>query len=338
MVTSGYATLAGFLAIVELVAAVWAMFVGARSLLPANADHDDAVERLEARTYLAGLLAYLLLGASLLSWLVFYFMLDSFVPQWKGAMCVYGVTQIGAGSYGIHRWLPRLVLLEQTLKPLLIFTTGAALVAYRYYRRQGTRTLLPQVALLLLLTAALAALDATAELAYVAIPKRESLPNSGCCSAAALAHEPSARANPHEPRQWTTAFYASQTLMVLLVLGASAAGKATFLRRGWLLLLPAGMTLAIALEFFAHVASPALLHLPYHHCIYDLVARVPESAVALLLFFAATCCVGWSAVVSGLARREASAEPSGEARRLLAWSLLGYVGSTAMISFNLWLA
>lgn len=337
MVTSGYATLAGFIAALQFAAALWALAVGLRSVAATAAD-ESAAERLEARTYLGGLLAYLLLGTSLVSWLVLYLMLESFVPQWKGAMCIYGVTQIGSGSLGIYRWLPRLIMLEQGLKPLLIFVTGAALVVYRLYRRQGTQMLLPRVATLLLLAAALAACDAGIELAYLAIPKRESLPNSGCCSVSSVEHDRTPLAGPPEQRQWTTAFFASQALMALLLMCGAATGGQALLRRTLPLVLLAAVTLGVAVQFLIHVASPTLLHLPYHHCIYDLITQVPESGVATLLLFAGTCCVGWAAVVSGVVQRAAPAEAGRDVRYWLAWSLLGYVGFTAMISLDLWLA
>jgi hypothetical protein len=339
MVTSGYVTLAGFLAVLQLAASVWAIVVGVRSLASNAPADSDAVEGLESRTYLAGLLAYLLLGTSLASWAVLYLLLDSFVPQWKGAMCIYGVTQIGEGSQGIYRWLPKLVLLEQGLKPLLILATGAALVLYRFYRRLETRTLLPRVATILLLAALLASLDAGVELAYLAIPKRESLPNSGCCSVSSLEHDSEALPGPSEQRRMEWAYFMAQALMALLVWrGARQAhggwGKLRLLTVAAL----AGLALAISMQFLIHVASPALLHLPYHHCIYDLVAHVPEAGVALLLLFWGTFCVGWAAVIGWLGRcAESAADLGGEVRGWLAYALLGYLGSTGMISLDLWL-
>src|SRR5215469_15254466 len=107
MVGSGYVAVSAFLDSLQLGAAAWAIVVGLRSWFTRRGERPDvAQERLEERTYLAALLGYLVLGLSLVSWLVFYLMLDGFVPQWPGAMCIYGVTQIGRESTGIYGWLP----------------------------------------------------------------------------------------------------------------------------------------------------------------------------------------------------------------------------------------
>ncbi|HEV3024446.1 MAG TPA: hypothetical protein VGX76_18345, partial [Pirellulales bacterium] len=114
MLGSGYVAVGAFLGVLQLAAAAWAMVVGLRSWFASRDVRPDlAQERLEERTYLAALLGYLVLGLSLVSWLVFYLMLDSFVPQWPGAMCIYGITQIGSGSDGIYSWLPTLVSVVQ---------------------------------------------------------------------------------------------------------------------------------------------------------------------------------------------------------------------------------
>lgn len=340
MITSGYVTLAGFLAALQLAAALWATAVGLRNLVARTTADDEAVERLESRTYLAGLLGYLLLGTSLASWFVLYLLLDSFVPQWKGAMCIYGVTQIGEGSHGIYHWLPRLVLAEQLLKPPLIFATGAALVLYRFYRRLCTRTLLPRVAATLLAAALLAALDAGTELAYLAIPKRESLPSSGCCSVSTVMNERTPLPGPDKQQRLQVAYYGSQTLIAALVLQSVTASGGLFGAKRMLALVTlATLGAGVSMKFLMHVASPALLHLPYHHCIYDLVIGVPESGVALLLLFWGTCCVGWAGTVAVMGRcPESSGELGGEIRRWLCYSLLGYLGSMVMVSLDMWLA
>ena len=340
MVSSGYVTLAGFLAAMQLIAATWAIAVGLRSLAPKTQAGELAADRLESNTYLAGMLAYLLLGMSLASWLVFYLVLNSFVPQWPGAMCIYGVTQIGEGSRGMFGWLPRLVLLEQAMKPVLVFATGAALVLYRFYRRQGTRALLPRVAGALLVAAVVASVDATTELAYLSIPKRDNLPSSGCCSVSAEGREHEPLPGPQYRQQLEAAYYACQAVMAALVWRvANGQGERLGARRLLPLLVMAAVTLWVSMRFLIDVASPKLLHLPYHRCLYDLVPGVPESGVALLLLLGATFCVGWAALISALGRcPDAAAELRTDGCRWCSYALLGYVGSTAMISFDLWLA
>jgi hypothetical protein len=340
MLSSGYVALGAFVSALQFAAATWAMVVGLQAWLSRNGHRPDAAsDRLEGRTYLAALLGYLVLGLSLISWLVLYLVLDSFVPQWPGAMCIYGITQFGGGMSGPVGWLPTLVTLLQGLKPLLVFTGGAALVLYRFYRRQGTRTLLPRVASLFVVVAVVAMLDAASELAYLAIPKRENVPGSGCCIATAVGYQGTEPLSLTQQREWQWSYYGCQVAMIGLlrqrILKRGPSSRAQQLP----LIVMAGLTLFVSMRFLIDVASPRLLHLPYHRCLYDLVPGVPESGVALGLLLWGTFCVGWGGVVALLGRSpESVAGASEEARRWQAYALVGYAGSVAMLSFDLWLA
>ena len=66
------------------------------SLVPPDLAEDRTP--LEERNYLLSLLALLLLGLNLASWPLLYLLLQSYVPDWPGVMCIYGVTRVGAGS------------------------------------------------------------------------------------------------------------------------------------------------------------------------------------------------------------------------------------------------
>ena len=359
---SGYAALGAGMGVIELLVALWSAAVAMRALagckmgelcLPfaaggraeiGAADEGSpnasafGTSRVEHLVYLSTVLAYALLGLSLVSWLLLYLILDSFVPQWPGAMCIYGVTRIGAGASGPQAWLPSLVTASQVLKPLMVFAAGAAVVVYRVYRRVGTRELLPRVAAGLLAMSFVGVADATVELAYLTIPKREAPVTTGCCSASVVETESYTPPSSGDDRRTTEAYYACQALMmVLLALAYRRAAEVRFWRWSLPLLLVAGLSLAVSFKFLLDVAAPALLHLPYHHCLYDLVALVPETGVAIGLLFWGTFCVGWSAVAGWLGRSAAGAAPV-EAARLPAWALLGYAGSLVMLSLEMWLA
>ena len=339
MLSSGYVALGAFVSASQFAAAAWAMVVGLQAWLCRNGHRPDvASDRLEGRTYLAALLGYLVLGLSLISWLVFYLVLDSFVPQWPGAMCIYGITQFGSGMSGAVGWLPTLITVLQSLKPLLVFTAGAALVLYRFYRQLGTRTLLPRIASLLFVVAVLAMLDAATELGYLAIPKYEKMPSSGCCSAA-IGVEKVQALSQREQQKWQWSYYGLHAVMIgLLWRGIVKRGPPASAQ---LLLVTATAlaTFGISMRFLIDVASPRLLHLPYHRCLYDLVPGVPESGVALGLLLWGTFCVGWSAVVAWLGRApESVAAAANETRRWYAYALVGYAGSVVMLSLDLWLS
>jgi hypothetical protein len=361
---SGYAALGAGMGVIQLLLAVWAAGVAVRALVGFHAgrhflpqEFESSPEarwasrgsgqaamavapqgRVEHLVYLAALLSYALLGLSLLSWMLLYLILDSFVPQWPGAMCIYGVTRIGAGASGAQAWLPSLVMAAQLTKPLLVFTGGAAVVLYRIYRRSGTRALLPRVAAALLAVSLVAAADAAVELTYLGIPKREAPVTTGCCSASAVEIEKYVPPSAADDRRLTEAYYACHGLMIVLLALAirrDARGASSLLPLP--LIIVAGLALAVSARYLVDVAAPALLHLPYHHCLYDLVGQVPETGVAIALLLWGTFCVGWRAVAGWFGRSTDGAAPV-EARRLPAWALLGYAGSVAMLSLEMWLA
>src|SRR5262249_49616077 len=121
---------------------------------------------------------------NLLSWPLFYLLLQSYVPEWEGVMCIYGVTRIGAGSVGPARFLPPLVTALQAVKPALVFLSGAWFVLYLINRGTRTAPLTGRVHLLVLAAGLLGVADAAAEGAYLVIPKKEVFLSTGCCTAA----------------------------------------------------------------------------------------------------------------------------------------------------------
>src|SRR3954447_3858665 len=130
------------------------------------------------------MMAGLLLAVNVLSWPVLYLLLQSYVPEWPGVMCIYGVTRVGAGSLGPSRFLPALVTTLQAMKPALIFLSGAWFVLHLVNRRTRTAPLTGRVLLLVVLLGLVAAGDAGVELAYLAIPKKEVFLSAGCCTEA----------------------------------------------------------------------------------------------------------------------------------------------------------
>ena len=73
----------------------------------------------ERSMHLATLIAVVCLVLLVIGWPLFYAMLDSFVPEIPGAMCIYGVTKV----------MPAMNALVQAATPALIFVLGAWLLA-----------------------------------------------------------------------------------------------------------------------------------------------------------------------------------------------------------------
>jgi hypothetical protein len=301
---------------------------------------------LEDRCYLLFLLAGLMLTLNVVSWPLLYLLLQSYVPEWPGVMCVYGVTRIGTGSLGPARFLPPLLTALQLAKPALVFLSGAWGVLYVLNRQTITAPLTGRVLGVLLAAALLGTFDAGAELTYLGIPKKEDLPNRGCCTVPfdASSDSPGVLAatalGAGEEHQVWFHFYAVNGGMVLALGAAVLAGRRR-LTTAWLvpLSLAAVLSVAASAVFLVEVAAPRLLHLPYHRCPYDLIPKAPESLVAVALFLVGAYAVGWAGVAAWLgADPETRPLVPGIVHRLLRLALLGYLGSLVMMSVELALA
>jgi hypothetical protein len=306
----------------------------------------ESRQAVEDRCYLLFLLAHLLLGLNVLSWPILYLLLQSYVPEWPGVMCIYGVTQIGAGSLGPSRWLPLLLVLLQALKPALVFVSGAWFVLYLLGRSTRTAPLTGRVLLVLMAVGVLAIGDAAVELTYLVIPKKEEFLSTGCCAVAfdeqprALAWLPGGPEEQANDSGWFAVYY-GVNLVLILVLASCGWLIQPRSRRLWLLPLMLGAILSLMVNaaFLVEEAAPRLLHLPYHHCPYDLIPQVPESLVAVALFVGGSFCVGWAGVVGWLGNtRESRAQVPVLLGRLLRLGCYAYLGSVLLMSLELVLA
>ena len=81
----------------------------------------------ERSVHLATLVAVVCLAILVIGWPLFYAMLDSFVPEIPGAMCIYGVTRV----------MPVATALIQAATPAVIFILGAWLLLEHVRRQSG---------------------------------------------------------------------------------------------------------------------------------------------------------------------------------------------------------
>jgi hypothetical protein len=341
VILNAYAILDGFVALLRLglAAAVVLLAVATwRRWRRLSAADRPAVED---RYYLVFLLAGLLLGLNAMAWPLFYLLLQSYVPEWPGVMCIYGVTRIGAGTVGPARHLPALVTTLQATKPLVVFLSGAWFALHLVNRRTRTAPLTGHVLVGVLAAGVASLADAAAELAYLVIPKKEEFLSSGCCTTESDPNrfDPARLLEPAaEP--WLTGAYFALNVLAPVALFAAARVARRRVPTGWLgpLLAAAVANLVVGAVFLTEVAAPRLLDLPDHHCPYDLVERAPGAVVAVGLFLAGTLGVGWGCVAGWVGREpEAAARRSvvGGAFRLAA---LAYAGSVALLAAALALA
>jgi hypothetical protein len=348
MILNAFAILLGFLSLIRLGLGLLILVLCARVLKEwtGAAKVEEGRTGLENRTYFLFQIAVLLLWLNIVSWPLMYMLLQSYVPEWPGVMCIYGVTQIGKGSVGVSRHLPDLLEVLQFAKPMLVFLSGAWFVLYLLNRQTRSAPITGRVLVLLMLTGLIAGCDAIAEISYVAIPKKEEVITSGCCTEVFDDASHTERFLPKvlvEDRDsvWLYCGYFGVNIGMIGALGICQRPNRRRNVVNWLPLLCLGGVLSAAVNavFLVEAAAPRLLHLPFHHCPYDLIPQVPESMLAVGLFVAGFFFVEWAAVAAWLGRHAQTKLLLADlVQSLIRWAFLGYLCSFAMMTLMLVLA
>jgi len=290
-------------------------------------------DRQDRRYHLLLVLAVTGFGIAIAAWPLFYLVLQSYVAEWPGAMCIQGVITIGQGSLGPARHLPSLVALLEITKPLLVFVAGAWLVLHLAGRRRGaTRAALPA----LLLFGSLSLVDGAAETAYLVTEKRDYIAET-CCGTAAPTTGTTSRAMliglaPGPKHLRTEVFF----LVGILAIAAASATLHSLRRHGhagrWLT--PAVATavgsIPIGLVFLKTTAAPAFSGLPFHECVYCLFGSAPESLIGIGFFALGAFALGWAAAVFWLMPADEDNQTLTE--RLLRIARVGYAGALLMVA------
>jgi len=289
-----FSVVVAFLAAVEVALGVAAVVLGARQLRrpPATAGETDV------RRPLIALVAATLVVVTIVSAPLFYLLLASWVPRWSGVMCVEGVRRIGLGASGAVGMLPRLVGALDVAKPLVVFAAGAWMVLRRVPGTAATR----RAACAAIALGCIAAFDGAAEAAYVVVPKEEVVADGGCCTAATRAVARDAGLTPDGAaadggRGIAAAFAATTAALGVASLaarrGTGLAGRPV---AGAVLCAAAAVTIPLATTYLADVVAPAVLHLPFHRCVWCAFASAPETIVGAALFLGGVFCVGWASI------------------------------------------
>jgi hypothetical protein len=263
-----------------------------------------------------------------------YLLLQSYVREWPGVMCIYGVTRIGTGSAGTARLLPGLVDALQLTGPAVALAGGGWVVLHRLNRAAPNDPLLGRLFLALGPLAVLVAFDAAGQFAYVVIPKAEVLPSAGCCMERDDMGRLSPRASlvPRERVRLAWTYYALHGGLIAGLLFAALARRTPGPPALAALAAGGGAGLVVGGVYLTEVAAPTLLRLPNHHCAYDMVSEAPAGVVAVALFLGGTFCLWWAAAAGWLGRAPETAPLLPETLRgLLRLSLAGYAASLAVL-------
>ncbi len=262
-----------------------------------------AKNRFEETGYLIFLLACVVLSVRMFAWPWFYFMLQSFVSEVPGAMCIFGVTRV----------LPDTVTFLQIIKPISFFIMGGWLLCYYVDKSIQTSPLARKNLLFLLPICGVLLADSIVDIYYVI--RMKPLISVSCCATffdtplRPSAMIPQALFGRNFQQTLFIVFYAINIILIISLF--------TSLSRKWqsLASLPRNAMLygqavlavtnipIVIISFFENI-GPTLMQLPLHHCIYCFMGKgiVPDAPVILGLFAIGTFSIGWMVILRFICR------------------------------------
>ncbi len=256
---------------------------------------------LENRSYLVLLIIVVVLLMRLVNWPFFYATLQSFISDIEGAMCIFGVTQV---KPGLTRFL-------ELLKPIIFFLIGGWLILNHLDRATKTSPLMRRKLLLLSIISLFVLVDSFGDILLMIGITPESLV-SCCTTVTDILNRPTRTTpvsifGPEYGRSLQTLYFITH----LALLGFIGANLKFRIFRGPVLgllflfsILNAFLFLLSQIEVFA----PAMMHLPFHHCLYCLWQYVPDSIFLFGFFSLGTFSVGWGFTTELFGRKEEAAD------------------------------
>ncbi len=261
---------------------------------------EEKVE-LENRSYLVLLIIAVVLLMRLANWPLFYATFQSFIPDIEGAMCIFGVTQV---RLGLTHFL-------EFLKPIVFFLIGGWLILNRLDRTTKTSPLMRKKLLFLSVICLFVLVDSLGDILLILGIAPQSLVS--CCTTVTditsrpTRTTPIAIFGPEYGRPLQTLYFITH-LALLGFIGVSL--KFRIFRRPilGLLFLFSVLNAALFLLSQIEVFAPAMMHLPFHHCLYCLWQYVPDSILMFSFFSLGTFSVGWGFTTELFGGKEETAD------------------------------
>ncbi len=273
----------------------------------------------------------------MLSWPWFYVMLQSFVSEVPGAMCMFGVTQI----------LPTTVTFLQIIKPVSFFIMGAWLLCYYVDKSIPAAPLARKNLFFLLPVCGVLLVDSGADIYYVL--RMKPLISVSCCATffdvplRPSAMIPQAIFGEHFQKSLFVGYYLINLLLIAL-LSISLSPKwpsLTSLSRNIIIysqMVVGSVNIPVVLYSYFENIAPTLMQLPLHHCIYCFLGKgiVPDSPIMLGLFIIGTFAIGWMGILRLMCRNaETQSVTEKILRRVNGVSLFCLGASFVMITTHL---
>ena len=262
----------------------------------------EAKTKFEQKGYLVFLLACVILSIRMIVWPWFYFMLQSFVSEVPGAMCMFGVTQI----------MPSTVTFLQIIKPIAFFIMGGWLLCYYVDKSTPTAPLARKNLFFLLIVCGVLLTDSITD-AYYVIRMKPLMAVSCCATFFDVPLRPSAMIpqaifGRNFQKSLFIIFYLSNIILIILLFMSSSKRELLRLKYRRILLYSQGaigiINIPVVLYAYIENIAPRLMQLPYHHCIYCFMGRgiVPDAPIMLGLFVIGTFAIGWMGILRIICR------------------------------------
>ena len=259
---------------------------------------------LEDRSYLVLLIMVIVLLIRLFDWPLFYVTLQSFIHDIEGAMCIFGVTQVR----------PSLTRFLEFLKPIIFFLIGGWFLLHFLDRATKTSPLMRRKLLFLSILSLLVLIDSFGDIFLILGIAPESLV-SCCTTVTDISNRPTRTTplsifGPEYAHSLQFLFFIALIALIGFVGLSLTLGK-TFLRQRLILGLLFFFSFLNAILFLLsqiEVFAPAMMHLPFHHCLYCLWQYVPDSIAMYLFFILGTFSVGWGFTTALFGRQGETAD------------------------------
>ncbi|WP_295101269.1 hypothetical protein [uncultured Candidatus Kuenenia sp.] len=308
MIINIYTIIMLFIAAVSLSLGGVLLFTTLRAILAF-----DALVPLESKTkyeqkgYLIFLIACVVIGIRMLAWPWFYFMLQSFVPEVPGAMCIFGVTQI----------LPATAAFLQIIKPISFFIMGGWIFCYYADKAHPTSPFTRKILLFLIPICVILFVDSGADVYYLLSMKP--LISVSCCATffdvplRPSAMIPQAIFGENFDKALFLLYYSINIILIILLFLS--------LSKRWRHLIPVSdktllylqsgtglLNIPVTLLSFIEIIAPKLMQLPFHHCLYCFIGNgiVPDASIMLGLFIIGIFGIGWINILRILGKNSSS--------------------------------
>lgn len=252
---------------------------------------------MENRSYLLLLTAAVILFVKLLSWPFFYVTLQSYVPDIRGAMCIFGVTQFNPSLSGA----------VQIFKPAVFFLIGGWLLLNQLDKKTETSPLFRKKFAFLSVVSVMALADSTIDVIYFTGLNPQS--SVACCTTYFDLPErltsvlPAYVAGAEYERYMLPSYYFLNVSLSVFMAASNYVMKKNPSDKYRIRFITAAAIIAVLTAIVTvfvmfEVIAPGLMKLPHHHCIYCMWQYVPDSVVMTAFFIVGIFCPGWALLLN----------------------------------------